>query len=146
GNEFNITGSGGLRNIKENTAITNLTKDASGAEFNFSSLYDTLKLKTYLLRLKVAAAHYFQLGKLSTLKAAVNSGWLQTENPFKNEVYQIGGYRLLRGFDEESIYATGYVVSTIEYRYLVGLNSYFFGFVDGGWARNNSFAVLEQHT
>jgi len=41
---------------------------------------------------------------------------------------------LLRGFDEESIYASKFAVSTAEYRYLIGRNSYLFSFVDFGWA------------
>jgi outer membrane protein assembly factor BamA len=38
----------------------------------------------------------------------------------------------LRGFNEESIYASQYAVFTAEYRYLTGLNSYLFGFTDVG--------------
>ena len=57
---------------------------------------------------------------------------------FRNELFQIGGYRLLRGFDEESIFASQYVVATFEYRYLIGQNSYLFAFSDGAWARNKS--------
>jgi outer membrane translocation and assembly module TamA len=49
----------------------------------------------------------------------------------------IGGYKLLRGFDEESIYASDYAVGTLEYRYLIGMNSFLFSFVDLGWAKNN---------
>ena len=42
----------------------------------------------------------------------------------------------MRGFDEESIYATQYGVATAEYRYLVGFNSYLFAFIDAGWVKN----------
>jgi hemolysin activation/secretion protein len=49
----------------------------------------------------------------------------------------IGGYKLLRGFDEASILASQYAVGTLEYRYLTGLNSFLFTFVDVGWAMNN---------
>src|ERR1700743_3044703 len=49
----------------------------------------------------------------------------------------IGGDRLLRGFDEQSLLASQYAVGTLEYRYLVGLNSYLFTFVDAGWAKND---------
>jgi outer membrane protein assembly factor BamA len=55
---------------------------------------------------------------------------------FRNELFQIGGNQLLRGFDEESIYATQYAVSTAEYRYLIGQNAYLFGFVDAGFVKN----------
>ena len=62
----------------------------------------------------------------------------QPRNIFKNELFQIGGYKLLRGFDEESQYLSQFVVGTAEFRYLVGQDSYFYAFTDGGWGRNNS--------
>ena len=42
----------------------------------------------------------------------------------------------MRGFTEESEYVSQYVIGTLEYRYLIGVNSNFFVFVDGGWAKN----------
>lgn len=146
GNELYVLFSGGLRKIRENNTITSLTTDAAGKPYDFSSLYDTLNMKTYLLKLRVNAAHYFRTGRQSTIRSAVNAGFVQTENVFKNEVFQIGGYKLLRGFDEESIYATQYAVGTVEYRYLIGLNAYMFAFADFGWARNNTFTELNSHT
>jgi hemolysin activation/secretion protein len=86
---------------------------------------------------KLVAAHYFALSRASTLKFGVNAAIFQSPNTFRNELYQIGGYKLLRGFDEESIFASQYVVSTLEYRYLIAQNSYLFGFLDGGWAKNS---------
>ncbi len=139
GNELFVVISGGLRKIRKNTSITSLTTDASGKPYDFESLYDTLSLRSYQFKLKLSGAHYFQTGRQSTIKTSINGGWLQTENPFKNEVFQIGGYKLLRGFNEESIYASQYAVGTVEYRYLIGINAYLFGFADGGWARNNTF-------
>ncbi|MDQ6889979.1 MAG: BamA/TamA family outer membrane protein, partial [Bacteroidota bacterium] len=88
-------------------------------------------------RIQGSAIHYIPLGKSSTLKTAFSSGWLETPQVFRNELFQIGGYRLLRGFDEESIYANRYAVFTAEYRYLVGINSYLFGFSDAGFTRTN---------
>jgi outer membrane translocation and assembly module TamA len=146
GNELSITVSGGLRKIKENSTITTLTKDAAGRPYDYSSLYDTLQLNSYLIRSKLVAAHYFKMGRRATIKGALNGGLIQTQDAFKNEIFQIGGYRLLRGFDEESIYATHYAVLTAEYRYLIGLNSYLFAFTDGGWAKNNSFTEKVSHT
>lgn len=146
GNELFVVLTGGLRKIRKNTTITSLTTDALGKPFNYEGLYDSLSLRSYQLKLKLYGAHYFQTGKQSTVKAGLNAGWLQTENPFKNEVFQIGGYKLLRGFDEESIYASQYTVGTIEYRYLIGINAYLFGFADGGWAQSNTFTESISHT
>lgn len=132
GNEIRLITTVGIKNINKNDDIVNI-KDPS---FNYSSLYDSLKLKTYLLRVKLNVAHYFPAGKRSTIKAQANIGYFTSPNIFRNELFQIGGYKLLRGFDEESIYATQYAVLTAEYRYLLGLNSYMFGFADAGWAKN----------
>jgi outer membrane protein assembly factor BamA len=132
GNEIRAITTVGIKTIGKNDDIINI-KDPL---FNYSSLYDSLKLKTYQLRVKINAAHYFPAGKRSTLKVQANIGYFSSPNIFRNELFQIGGYKLLRGFDEESIYATQYGVLTAEYRYLLGLNSYMFGFADGGWARN----------
>ncbi|HLO82797.1 MAG TPA: BamA/TamA family outer membrane protein [Chitinophagaceae bacterium] len=145
GNELYLLFSGGLRTIRKNNTITSLTTDASGKPYDFASLYDTLSMKTYLLKIRLNGAHYFRTGRQSTLRTAVNAGMVQTENAFKNEVFQIGGYKLLRGFDEESIYATQYAVGTLEYRYLIGINAYLFAFTDLGWARNNTFTELNSH-
>ena len=70
----------------------------------------------------------------------MQGGWFQSPFTFRNELFQIGGYKLLRGFDEESIYASHYGVTTLEFRYLMNTNSYFFGFVDAGWASNHALS------
>ena len=136
GNELEITLAAGIKKITKNNDIVNL-KDPFDPAFNFNSLYDSIKLKTYRIRLQASVAHYLPVGKSSTIKVALNAGWLETPQVFRNELFQIGGYRLLRGFDEESIYANRYGVFTAEYRYLVGVNSYLFGFTDAGFTKTN---------
>jgi len=132
GSEFAIFISAGNKTIRKNTAITQI-KDP---DFDYSRLYDSVKLKAYQLRLQLKAARYFKTGKQSVLKTGVNAGWYQSPSYFRNELFQIGGYRLLRGFDEESIYTNQYAVATLEYRYLIGLNSNFFVFSDFGVSNN----------
>ena len=132
GNELKITGSVGIKNIKKNNEILNL-KDPL---FDYASLYDSVKARSYQFRVKLAAAHYFPVGKQATVKTAINAGVFISPSTFRNELFQIGGYKLLRGFSEESIYATQYAVLTAEYRYRLALNSYMFAFADGGWVKN----------
>jgi outer membrane translocation and assembly module TamA len=133
GNEFTVSAIIGNKTVRKNTAIIQL-KDQS---FNYASLYDSIKLKVYQVRLSFKAAQYFKTGKQAVFKTGVNGGWYQSPSYFRNELFQIGGYKLLRGFDEESIFANRYLVATFEYRYLVGLNSNFFVFSDIGYSRNS---------
>lgn len=140
GNEFSISASAGTKKIKKNDVIIKL-KDPNDPDFDFNALYDTFQLKSYQFRVKVAAAHYFRLTRVSTLKVGVNGGLFQSPNIFRNELFQIGGYKLLRGFDEESIYASQYATGTTEYRYLLGQNSFLFAFVDVGWAKSASTTI-----
>lgn len=134
GNEVSLVVQGGQRHIKENTAITQL----QDSTFNFSTLYDTVPLRSYQLKAQAGLAHYFPLGRQSTLRTAFNGGWQTGRQLYTNELFQIGGYKILRGFDEESIYASQYLEGSLEYRVLIGVNSYFFGFTDGAWVRNRS--------
>ncbi len=135
GNELQFMGSVGTKKIKENPQIVRL-KDPFDTTFSYASLYDTVKLNSYQFLLKTSAAHYFSLSHASTLKFGFNGGVYNSPTTYRNELFRIGGYKLLRGFDEESILASQYVVGTLEYRYLIGLNSYMFTFLDGGWAKN----------
>lgn len=48
----------------------------------------------------------------------------------------MGGNKLLRGFNEESLFATRFAVGTLEYRLLIGQNSWLAAFADGGYLEN----------
>lgn len=133
GSEFHLNTSAGSRKIKMNNQVLELT-DPSNPSFKFERLYDTVKLNSYQFRVNSIGAHYFPLGKQSTIKTALNAGLFTSQRLFRNELFQIGGYRLLRGFDEESQYVSQYAIATTEYRYLFD-NSAFFVFVDGGWGK-----------
>jgi len=125
----------GTRKLKENEAIINM-HDPNDPTFEYASLYDSVDRKSYQIRIRIDGAHYFPISRASTFKTAAQFGLFQSQTIFRNELFQIGGYKLLRGFDEESIFASQFLVLTGEYRYLVGQNSYLFGFADFGWIRN----------
>ena len=135
----------GTKKVKRNNDILKL-KDPNDPTYKYSSLYDSLKANAYLLRMKSSIAYYIPVGRQSVFKTALQSGWYQSPNIFRNEMFQIGGYKLLRGFDEESIYANIYSVLTAEYRFLLATNSYFFGFADGGYVGYKQQAVKYSNT
>ena len=147
GFEFVFVSTAGNKKIKANNQILEL-KDENDPGFNFASLYDTVKTKSYQFRSVLSAAKYFPVGSKmrSTVKTGINGGYIGGSNIFRNELFQIGGYRLLRGFDEQSQFLSQYGIGTVEYRYLVGENSYFNVFADGGWGRNASRGFNINHT
>lgn len=145
GNELFISGAAGTRKLRRSEAIVKL-KDPSDPAFSYNSLYDSLAANAYQFRLRMQGAHYFPISRVSTFKTALQAGWFQSPAIFRNELFQVGGYRLLRGFDEESIFASQFVVGTGEYRYLIKQNSFFFGFVDLGWVNNTQSSVRQKNT
>lgn len=56
-----------------------------------------------------------------------------------NELFRIGGWNSLRGFNERSILASSYAYGGIEYRYLANEQSFFDGFVQYGFIHNKRF-------
>jgi len=137
GIEWTATASAGTKKLKKNNTIADF-KDPGDPSFDFATLYDTVKLKTYQFRVQSLIAKYFPVGKQSTIKTAINAGVFQSANIFRNELFQMGGYKTLRGFDEESQYLTQYSLATVEYRLFVSQNSYFNVFADGGWGKNKT--------
>ena len=103
------------------------------------SFYDSLQLKTFQFRVKGRVEKYFPLLNNVALKTAFHGGIIFSEaDIYQNEQFRIGGNKLMRGFDEESIFATLYTILTVEARLLIGQNSYFYAFGD--------FAYLEDRT
>ena len=146
GSSFSFMGMAGIKKIIRNNDILNL-KDPANPLFNFSSLYDSLTANDFSLRTTLNAAHYFPISNgHQTLKLSVNAGLLQQKNYSFNELFQLGGFKLLRGFDEESQYLKTYTIATAEYRLLTGEKSFFFGFIDGGWGQSTANALMKNHS
>ncbi len=141
GNGLQFTMAFGKKIVKKNDAILGL----KSATFNYAALYDSVKTNTYQFRLKATLAQYFALRKQMVLKLGLQAGYLQSQNYFRNELFQIGGFKTLRGFDEESQFCNQYSILTTEWRYLLGNDSYFFAFVDGAYTRNQVAQIIK-HT
>lgn len=119
-----------LRNVRRSDAITELS-DVSG--FDYAGLYDTLEQRKYQYRVEGELTHFLPLGKKATFMASYNGGWISGNNLFQNELYQIGGFKLLRGFDEQSVYTNQYHIMTLELRLLLDRNSNVYLFSDNGY-------------
>lgn len=118
-------GSVGNRQIRRNPKIN----DAA---------YTSIALKTSQYQFEGTFAGYINLVKNHVLKLSTQFGSVFGNTIYKNELFRIGGLRTLRGFDEESIYASSYVIPTIEYRFLFEKNSNIFLFAEGAWYENSN--------
>ena len=75
---------------------------------------------------------FLPIFKVTSIKLGTNSGWLQNRYLLDNDLTRLGGFVLLRGFDESSIFASAYSVNTFEYRILFEQNSHVSIFYDQG--------------
>jgi outer membrane protein assembly factor BamA len=101
-------------------------------------LYENVNLKSTLYNGDLQADFYIPILKQSTINIGLKAAALQAENIFLNEAFRIGGNNTLRGFDEESIYATAYGIGNVEYRFLFEQNSYLFLFGNAAWYELNT--------
>lgn len=132
---FLLNGSAGTRQIRRNQAILNVVE-------NF---YDTLPGQTFRFLVNGKVERYFPLMQRSALKLAARTGAIVSQEPvYLNEQFRIGGNRLMRGFDEESIFATFFNVFTLEYRLLIGQNSWFYLFSDYGYVEDRRYGMPDR--
>ena len=128
GYSISIGGSIGVKSIKVNQAIANVINPSTGE--TFQSLYDTLDLRTVQYKLDIDLQKFWPLGKRSTLLSRARARAIFGPSIFQNEEFRLGGANLLRGFDEESVFTPYYSILTLEYRFLLEQNSYFYAFSD----------------
>jgi len=126
GISINLSASAGSRKIHEDAKLD-------------PALYDGVKLSSTQYQTDAAIAGYIPLFKYSTIKLAFQGGSLNSPQLFTNELYRIGGFKSIRGIDEQSIYASSFGIATFEYRFLFEQNSAFLLFADGGWYENASY-------
>lgn len=130
---------GGFKEVTPNSAITGLTDDTG---FDYGSLYDTIQAAAPQLRTDMAADVFLPVMRSATIRLGLQSGWVWTPGTlYRNELFRVGGNKLLRGFDEESIFASMYHVATLEARLIFSQNSYFYLLTEGGYIRQEALGL-----
>ena len=119
----------GSKKILPNVTITQLE--------GFENSYDTLNLVSLQADIDLNAAYYIPVKNWAAIKFGGTAGIRYNQNQIQtNELLRVGGNKLLRGFDEESILTDFYAFSTVEFRFLFDQNSYMsLPFVDYGVTR-----------
>jgi hemolysin activation/secretion protein len=124
-----------LRNFIRNTTIEQTLDPSRGETFKY--LYDSIQLKSNRYNILCELNYFFNIKQRLIFASLYHGGiTFSNDNLYRNELFQIGGYRLMRGFDEGSLFVNQYHVFTFEPRFLIGINSYFFTFGDLGFIQS----------
>ena len=100
------------------------------------SFYEGLVLRSVQYNGMADIDWFIPLFRQSTFNIGMNAAFLAGSNLFENELHRIGGNASLRGFDEESIFASSFAILNLEYRFLTEENSFLFLFGNGAWYEN----------
>ncbi len=81
---------------------------------------------------------YIPIWRVISLKLANNSGFKYNDYLLDNDLFRLGGFQILRGFDQQSIFVTNYSIFTTETKILFEENSFFNLFFD--------YSILDKST
>lgn len=128
--------------------VKQILKDNTISEVRFGSnqynLYDSSILKTNQYQYQLKLDYFFPIQERSTLKFGLNLNQIIAPQIYFNELQREGGINSLKGFNEQSIFASNFNMLDIEYRYLIGLNSHFKLFWNGAYYENKSVGIQNQ--
>jgi outer membrane translocation and assembly module TamA len=99
------------------------------------TISDSIKNST-TFRVNFQYQRYFQLYKRNVLKLAAQFESYYAPAIYQNELYRFGGINSMRGFNEEELFASTKLITTLEYRFLVDKNSNAFLFYDQAFYEN----------
>jgi len=128
--------------------VKQILKDNAISEVRFGpnqyNLYDSSVLSTNQYQYQLKLDYFLPLKAKSTLKFGLNLNQLIAPVIYFNELQREGGINSLKGFNEQSIFASNFNMLDIEYRYLLGLNSHFKLFWNGAYYENKSVGIQNQ--
>ena len=94
--------------------------------------------KSYVYKSIFQYVSYIPITKRNIIKVGVNFESYTSSTIFQNERYRFGGINSLRGFNEEELFASTKMISSLEYRFLLDKNSTVFVFYDQGIYEDNT--------
>lgn len=134
----------GQRNISKNDKILSI-KGPDPNSFTYASLYDTVTLSSTLIRPQLDTRLYIPFFKRLAIMFRANGGMISgPKQVYNNEKFRIGGNKTFRGWNEQSIFTVGYLVTTAEVKMVLDELSALFIFADNGFI-NNSNTRLDQY-
>ncbi|MBC8112188.1 MAG: BamA/TamA family outer membrane protein [Verrucomicrobia bacterium] len=96
-------------------------------------LYVNLPESSLQVQTKAAAIKYIRAGKRGILVLKSEAGKIWNNYLFENELFRLGGLNSIRGFNENTFFASSFAMFTTEYRFFAEGETYFFLFSDGAF-------------
>lgn len=156
-NNYNLTTTNSFGFTFSYSKLNNVNNPSNGILFKSDLAYgwketyniDTTNnqfINTPNFNMNLKIHKFFKLKNRSTFKIGLTGSTIQNEILFENEFSRIGGFKTIRGFDEESIWVSSFLISNIEWRYLLEENSNLFIFSDFAWTESKTqFSKLIQN-
>ncbi|NLR92760.1 BamA/TamA family outer membrane protein [Flammeovirga agarivorans] len=102
------------------------------------SIYEGIPEVSSIIKWHLDASYYFQINRWMDGLLRLNASQMINDHLYQNELYRLGGFRSLRGFNEGEFFVDRYGVLTIEPRIGIGGGSYLFVFSDIAYIGNNN--------
>lgn len=129
GVDFYLKGSVGSKKVVDSDSISAEVSDQNDINNSIQ------------LRFESNLSGYIPIGKGFAVHINNQTGVVENETLFTNELFRIGGLKTVRGFDEQAIFASFYSIGTVELRYILEQNSYLYIFGQSGYYENKSFSL-----
>ena len=88
---------------------------------------------------------FISISKRNVLKLGFDFESYSSNLIFHNERYRFGGLNSLRGFNDEELFASTKLISTLEYRFLLDKNSNVFLFYDQGFYEDRTLVYKKDY-
>ena len=125
GYSVDISAGAGVRTVDKNSRVN-------------PEVYDSIRLRSTQYRAEGVIDVYFPVFARGVINTGLSGGWMLADNFFTNELYRFGGLKSLRGFDEQTLTASTFIIGKAEYRFILEQNSYLLLFYNRAWYEDKS--------
>ncbi|WP_299453270.1 BamA/TamA family outer membrane protein [uncultured Microscilla sp.] len=110
------------------------------------NLYKNIPLSTTKLVYKAKWKHYSKTSSKSVFYWQLSTGGVINDQLLVNELFRVGGINSLRGHNQNTFFASHYVIANLEYRFLFDDYSYLFVFYDQSWLQQKTINTFTEDT
>ena len=103
-----------------------------------AEVYEGISLSSLQSRADFSFHWGFRIGRQSLLVQRWSGGWMKGDNLFMNDLYRLGGFRTIRGFNENEFFARYFGLLSLEWQMFIGASSNIMVFLDQAWFKDFS--------